>query len=1139
MIPHRYLTKLSGSLLLLAMWADSAFAQRELKDIPLPDPVEEQATFILPEGFEVNLFAADPQIAKPIQMNFDAKGRLWIASSSVYPQIEPGAEANDRILILEDNDGDGVSEVTKVFATGLLIPTGVEPGDGGAYVGASTELLHFVDTDGDDKADERRIVLSGFGTEDTHHILHTLRWGPEHRLYMSQSIYIHSHIETPWGVKRLLAGGIWQFRPETLELNVFARGWVNSWGTHFTKYGTTFATDGAGGEGINYAVPGAAYATAYGASRILPGLNPGSPKHCGLEIVESPNLPVDWQGSFITNDFRGHRVCRFVVEEDGSGFVSHEQQELIKSNHQSFRPIDVKMGPDGAIYIADWYNPIIQHGEVDFRDPRRDHTHGRIWRVTYKGNQTVPREDLTKLSNTELLSRLASNNQWTRHMAKRVLTERGPAIVPELKQWARSLDNTAEGYHQRRLEALWMYQAVDVVEPELLESLLVSKDSGARAAATRIVGDWMSKLPQHMDWLTARVADDHARVRLEAVRALAQSKDPNAVSMALRALDKEMDRWTDYALWQTVRDLQPYWQPALQANELSAAENPKHLLFLLKSAGSSEGVPRLLALLKQPGAIADADLPEVLETLVQFSRPQDLTEMLNYAMDNSAGPARQSQMLSVLKATAERRQLRPEGDLNRSAVLLTHENNTVREWIIRSLGIWQVGEQREAITAALTDSNVPDHVRYGAIEATAAFKDDAAAKSLLALADDDKNTAIRRTALISLMGLRPKQAATKSVEFFNHLGNQPGEAQPLLAAFMARKDGPQLLTDALKDQKLPSDIAVIALRLVGSSGQDRPELSAAIRAAGGVSGEAVKLSAEEMQAFVEAVRANGDPARGEHIFRRASLNCLKCHAIGPAGGLVGPNMLSLGATAQLDYIVEALLDPNAKVKEGYNTLVVATDDGKVYSGIRVREADNALILRDAENREISIAADSIEGKKDGVSLMPAGLTASLTKQELYDLTSFLAALGKLPDYTVSVQPRVRQWESMQSTNDAIYQLRRTSYASAASDSPAFQWQPVVAKVNGELPLDELPKLMNPRYMTEPGHQGMSFVRCTIDGGTEKMTLKFGDISGLQAWVDEKPVNLAAEVSLELTPGPHRLTIAIDRAARPAPLQLGL
>ncbi|MCA8990429.1 MAG: HEAT repeat domain-containing protein [Planctomycetaceae bacterium] len=1121
---------------LLVAWTSPLLAQRDLKVIPPPDPALEQETFILPEGFEVNLFAADPQIAKPIQMNFDARGRLWIASSSVYPQIEPGAEANDRILILNDEDGDGVSDSTKVFATGLLIPTGVEPGDGGAYVAASTELLHFVDFDGDDVADERRIVLSGFGTEDTHHILHTLRWGPEQRLYMSQSIYIHSHIETPWGIKRLNAGGIWQFRPETLELDVFARGWVNSWGTHFTKYGTTFATDGAGGEGINYAVPGASYATAYNAARILPGLNPGSPKHCGLEIVGSPNLPEEWQENFITNDFRGHRVCRFILEEDGSGFVSREQQELIKSNHQSFRPIDIKMGPDGAIYIADWYNPIIQHGEVDFRDPRRDHTHGRIWRVTYKGNKTTPREDLTKLSNAELLSRLASPNHWTRHMSKRVLKERGPEIESELKAWARSLDNTAEGYHQRRLEALWMYQAINVVEPELLYSLLDSKDASARAAATRIVGDWMNSLPQHLDWLRERVQDEHPRVRLEAVRSLAKSNNPEAVAIALTVLDQDMDQWLDYALWQTVRDLQPYWQSELHNGSLAVSQHPKQLLFLLKSAGSADGIPLLIDLLKTPDAVADADIPEVLETLVQFSRPQDLTSLLSFAMEQGTSAARSAQVLSVLKATAERRNLRPEGDLNRTAALLTHESPTVREWIIRCLGTWKVDSQRDAISAALLDESAPGHVRQGAIEATAAFKDEAAAKSLQELArNGDVEFGLRRTALSSLLGLRPKLAANLSVELMNDAKSSPATAQPLLQSFLARKDGPELLAEALNEKSIPSDTAVIALRLIGSSGQEHPQLAEAIRKAGKVTGDAVKLSPAEMQEFVALVAEKGDPARGEQVFRRASLNCLKCHAIGPAGGLVGPNMLSLGATAQLDYIAESLLDPNAKVKEGYNTLVVATDDGKVHSGIRVRETDDALILRDAENREVTIPKSSIEGQKDGTTLMPAGLTAALTQHELLDLTSFLSALGRLPDYTVSTTPVIRNWQFMVPTNEAAFHLRRTSYASAATEPNVFQWSPVITTVKGELPLGEIPEV-SVRNRVQAGNRGVSFVRATLEGGG-KTTLKLGDTTGLQAWVDGKPINLNAEVTVELEAGQHQLTFVIDRAERSTPLMV--
>jgi putative membrane-bound dehydrogenase-like protein len=295
-------------LMLVFCSATPAMAQRNLRNIPDPDPELERKTFIVAPGFEVNLWAGDPQIHKPIHMNFDEKGRLWVASSEVYPQIKPGQEATDKILVLEDSDGDGKADKTTVFAEGLLIPTGVLPGDGGCYVANSTELLHFADTDGDGKADQKRVVLSGFGTEDTHHLLHSPRWGHDGQLYMNQSIYIHSHVETPWGVRRLNGGGLWRFRPETLELDVFCEGFVNPWGHHQDYWGQSFATDGAYGEGINYVFPGSVFVAAPGMKRRVEGLNPGSPKHCGLEIVSGGHLPDDWQGSMITNDFRAHRV---------------------------------------------------------------------------------------------------------------------------------------------------------------------------------------------------------------------------------------------------------------------------------------------------------------------------------------------------------------------------------------------------------------------------------------------------------------------------------------------------------------------------------------------------------------------------------------------------------------------------------------------------------------------------------------------------------------------------------------------------------------------------------------------------------------------------------------------------------------
>ena len=637
-----------------------ANAQRAPFAIPDPDPEVERKSFILADGFEVNLFAADPILAKPLQMNFDPQGRLWVASSEVYPQIKPGQAANDKVLIVEDRDGDGKADHTQVFAQGLLIPTGIEPGDGGAYVANSTELLHFKDTDGDGKADQTRVVLSGFGTEDTHHILHTLRWGFDGLLYFNQSIYIHSHIETPHGVRRLGGGGIWQFRPETMQLEVFIRGLVNPWGHHYDRWGQSFATDGAGGEGINYCLPGAYYFTAPDAVRILRGLNPGSPKDCGLEVLSGRHLPESWRGNILTNDFRGNRVCRFVISDDGAGFASREQAELIKTRHVAFRPIDVKMGPDGAIYIADWYNPIIQHGEVDFRDPRRDHTRGRIWRVTAKGRPLVERPKLVGASTESLLESLKSPEDWTRLQAKRVLKERGAKeVIPKLAEWTKRLDAGDPASIHHRLEALWTYQSLEVVEQDLLADSLKSGDARVRAAATRIVPWWKDRLSDPIALLTPGVTDENPRVRLESVRALALVPGLQSAEIAMRALDKPMDQFLDYALWLTARQLHPYWLPEVQAGRFDFGGKPERLVFALQAVNTPDVVKPLLALVDS-GRVPEAQLGAVQTLIAKLGDSADLGAVFKLlTRDGAIAPARRAELLDTLANASRDRKLVP------------------------------------------------------------------------------------------------------------------------------------------------------------------------------------------------------------------------------------------------------------------------------------------------------------------------------------------------------------------------------------------------------------------------------------------------------------------------------------------------
>jgi putative heme-binding domain-containing protein len=1126
-----------------------AFAQRDLKDIPDPDPEIELSSFIVADGFEVNLYASDPLIAKPIQMNFDAEGRLWVASSTVYPHIMPGQKADDKILIIEDKDQDGTADKTTVFADGLLIPTGVIPGDGGAYVANSTELLHLSDTNNDGKADRRRIVLSGFGTEDTHHLLHTLRWGHDGCLYMNQSIYIHSHVETPYGVKRLNGGGIWRFRPETLELDVLSYGLVNPWGHHFDAWGQSFATDGAGREGINYIFPGAVFFTAPGATRIVSGLNPGSPKHCGLEVVSGRHLPDDWQGSLITNDFRAHRVCRFVLSEDGAGYASRQEVELIKSTHVAFRPIDVKMGPDGAIYIADWYNPIIQHGEVDFRDPRRDHVHGRIWRVTAKGRPLVKRPKLKDASIEELLEVLKRPEQWNRTHAKLILKSRDPdAVVEKLYDWFGDLDPADPNYKHHALEALWAHQCINRPNKDLAALVYMStkqvnlrefeyRDHRVRAAVLRVVADWIEEIGGHSVtglFLMRAVHDEHPRVRLEASRALAKFPVPESAEWAARVLNEPMDRFLDFATWQTMRDLAPVWVPEMEQKRYIFDGDVRRVTYAVAALDSPEVVDAYWKWVQHFARESISD-SEVLSVLAKLGGPDHLGEVLNMVLDSTSNIEVETKAatLAALAETCSQRQLTPKGDLSRLATLFDDDHPPLRMAAFRAAGIWKQEGLRDQLSKTALNTNVDRRERDAAIDALTSLGGSESVKTLNELSRmrtfDDQLRGVRALSVIA-----PKLAAKRAVAV---LPNVPDGIDPglVVAVLLGRKSGPKDLAAALAGQTLPADLAKLLVRAARSASQDSPELIAAIQKAGGLSEIGWKLTPELLQELVAEVAGNGNAHRGEAIFRRQELQCAKCHAIAGAGGRVGPDLISVGASAQVDYLVQSLITPNSKLKENFHSLVIATDDGRVVTGIPIRQNDTEIVLRDAEDRELIVPTNTIEEKQDGRSLMPDGSVDQLTRGELVDLVRFLSELGKVGDFAVGNAQVVRRWQTLTWTEEGLHRLNRTSYDTAATDDPALTWESAYSRVGGDLPLDGLPQLKPHRETPQT-----SFVHFDLDVSTGgAIGFQFNSLDGISLWVDSKPTPITGDVTLELDRGPHRLTLAIDREARQMPLRVEL
>lgn len=1136
MLEFKNVARLMALALLLASPA-AAIAQNATGPLPDPDPEAERRSFIVADGFEVNLYAADPLIAKPIQMNFDAEGRLWIASSEVYPQIKPGKEANDKVLILEDKDGDGVAETTTVFADGLLIPTGIEPGDGGVYVANSTELLHLKDTDGDGKADSKRVVLSGFGTEDTHHLLHTLRWGHDGMLYMNQSVYIHSHVETPKGVRRLNAGGVWRFRPESMDLDVFIKGLWNPWGHQVDQWGQSFLTDGAGNEGINYALPGASYAMADGAVRILKGLNPGSPKYSGLEVVDGRHLPESWRGNLITNDFRGNRVCRFEVSDDGAGFAARERAELIKSSQVVFRPIDVKMGPDGAIYIADWYNPIIQHGEVDFRDPRRDHTRGRIWRVTAKGRPLVERPKLVGADVHALLEALKAPESFTRHHAKRVLKERGAAeVVPALADWIKNLDPADPRFEHHRLEGLWTYQALDVAEPELLGRVLESSEPNARAAAVRVVQFWWDRLTDPLELLAPRVVDENPRVRLEAVRVFAQFPSERASALALRALDKPVDGFLDYALWLTARELAPAWLPAARDGRFDFECDPRRLVFALEAVGTPDVLKPLLELYRSGLAPADRD-ESALDLIAKLGGPDELALVFGLAARGEGlSPAQRAAALDALVRAGRERGVVPAGDLAELGRLLDDSDPGLRAAAASAVGAWKVSTLQPRL-AELARAEEPDpSVRREAIAALLALGDPDSARVVKELAGEGGDSEARALALAVLAGRDPRAAAPLASNWLAGLdADRAGDVQRVLGRFLERKEGPEALAKALEGSKLDADLAKLAARAVQSSGKPAGDLIRALTAAGGL-GSTNRTYSDAEKASILAELPQGDPARGEAIFRRDELTCLKCHAIAGSGGLVGPGLESIGASAPADYLLDSLLEPNKAVKENYHSTIVATDDGRIITGILVRQSDSELVLRDAEDHEISIPLNVIEEQKPTGSLMPEGLVDSLTRAELVDLVRFLSELGKIGLYSVGQDRVLRTWRVLENTPEAATAMVRSSPEAVIRNQESLTWRPVYATVAGLLLPEELPA--NPRANNAPGMTlAQSAITVTTPGAVK---LRFNSTSELSFWIDGRRVqpdpNEPDALVLDLDRGTHALFVAYEPGRRADPIR---
>lgn len=579
------------------------------EDPKINSPEEQRQSFTLLDGFEVNLFASEvefPDLKKPVQLTFDAKGRMWVTTIPTFPHLFPGQQPQDKVLILSDTDGDGKADQCKTFAENLYLPLGIELGHHGAYVSAQPSLVFLQDTDGDDRADVTRPLLHGFGTEDSHHSISAFVWGPGGGLHMMEGTFHHTQTETPRGPVRLENAGVFRYEPLTERFSVhITYGYANPWGETFDKWGRNYIADASGGD--NH------YGNAYS------GWLPYPQKHnfierftdrkahlrptSGCEVVSSRHFPEEYQEWWLLNNnigFQGTRMFRVV--DDGSGFKAAEWKDLIESKDPNFRPVDLEFGPDGALYIVDWYHPIIGHMTYSLRDPKRDAAYGRIWRVTAKGRPLINPAKIDGNTTARLLELLRRPEDRTRYRLRRELAQRDTKEV--LTAITEFLAGIKEGDPLRehlQLECLWIQQHHDAVDPALLKKVLASPEPRARAAAVYVLRFWHDRIPNSAALLKAAANDAYPAVRMEAVVAASFLHSITGVEIALEAVKHATDYYIDYALQETMRAVEPFWKAAVAKGESFAADNLKGQAWLLGRFSSDE----VLSIPKTPAVWAE------------------------------------------------------------------------------------------------------------------------------------------------------------------------------------------------------------------------------------------------------------------------------------------------------------------------------------------------------------------------------------------------------------------------------------------------------------------------------------------------------------------------------------------------------
>ncbi len=964
-------------------------------------PDEELATLEVHPDYAVNLFASEQDgIGKVVQIRWDERGRLWALCIPDYPQAKPGARPRNKLIICEDTNGDGRADKFQVFADELEMPLGFELGDGGVYLAASTALWHLKDTTGGDHANQRRLVLGGFGTGDTHQTINSLSWGFGGELWFTQGNAIFSRVETPYGIERHDRAGLWRLRPRTGQLDTFfnsSTAGANNWGVLTDDFGQVFHKEGAGNGGY-YSVPGLVRTTQPGNAKSMNLFVSRAAKTVGFDLIRTRHFPDELQGAVIIGGVYDNTLQLHQFGFKDGAYWSQQDVNIIQTKNKAFRPCDVRLGPDGAVYFADWYNLIVGHYQASYRHPDRDLVHGRIWRVVRKGRPLVQPASLAGAKLPALFEQLDSPERWAKYQVKRLLFDRDTTeVTAALDAWVSQLKAGDAKDEYRRLQALAIYEAHETPRPALLQSLLRSPDARIRAYATRTLSTWARDggLPDALALLAPQAADEDPIVRLEAIVAASYVPDARAITVAARALDKTFGPYQEHALIKTLHATRPLWSAALADGTLHF-DKDEHLLFVLQNGGIDQASELMRAHIERSSDTATQTA--WLKALATIGNASNLRFVFERGVNNA-------DVLQALADSPAARRRRVDDIAPALTALINGSDEALRIHAVRLAGVWKVASLADHIRAIATDDATPLAMRKAALTAMGDLSGAAAVPELLAALHSAKSAEVQSVALDALIAANPVAAAQQVLARIR-TAKQPQDVTTLLKAILSSTAGNGAFGRSLMEPKaaeqrivapamgiVAPDKARLTLQALSLIGLTDRKISSLLMALAGINSTLPAYTTEYVNLIVRRAQTEGSATEGRKVFEQTG--CIACHVVNNLGGKIGPDLSALSRGLPIDMIVTEVVWPALNVKEGYEAATATMKDGSVITGFKQTDTADTIAIRDMTTGEVKTIPHSDTTKiQTGGTVMPDGLTAAMIEQQLAHLIRYLSELGK-------------------------------------------------------------------------------------------------------------------------------------------------